>query len=79
MLMAGLHVLQGKGLTGHCGSPCLKSVGVRKANLSTVVQVRPAANCFLMIMSYIERSTLICTHAELTCVTAEPRVGDCGP
>ncbi len=32
--------LQGKGLTGHCGTPCPKSLGGMKANLSPVVQVR---------------------------------------
>ena len=31
--------LQGKGLTGHCGTPCPKSLGGMKANLSPVVQV----------------------------------------
>ena len=34
------NVLQGRGLTGHCGNPCPQSVGARKANLSPEVEVR---------------------------------------
>ncbi len=43
LLMPLPAAMQGRGLTGHCGSACAQSINARKANLSPVVQVLSSA------------------------------------